>query len=40
MKIRLITLILSLGIVGVLLTGCGGKDFGSSDKKEIGRAHV
>lgn len=33
MKIRLITLILSLGIVGVLLTGCGGKDFGSSDKK-------
>ena len=33
MKIRLITLILSLGIVGVLLTGCGGKDFGSSNKK-------
>ncbi len=33
MKIRLITLILSLGIVGVLLTGCGGKDSGSSDKK-------
>lgn len=33
MKIRLITLILSLGILGVLLTGCGGKDSGSSDKK-------
>lgn len=33
MKIRLITLILSLGIVGVLLTGCGDKDSGSSDKK-------
>ncbi len=33
MKIRLITLILSLGIVGVLLTGCGGKDFGSANEK-------
>ncbi len=33
MKTRLFTLILSLGIVGVLLTGCGGKDSGSANEK-------
>lgn len=33
MKRKLIPLILSIGIVGALLTGCGDKDSGSADKK-------
>ena len=35
MKRKLIPLILSIGIVGALLTGCGDKDSGSADKRQM-----
>ena len=36
MKKKLVGVLLSVAMLGTMLSGCGGKD----DSKEIGRAHV